>query len=365
MNKLVTALIALSLVAGIYWYASSGKTPGATSAASSAPNSANPGQSRTVVQESDGTVSVVLGDGTVNGQPAEQIETIKPAADTYKSAEEALAAILKGAKEYDDALLEQFAQPGPDCTWCPELYATLRNTISDPATPQEQKSYLAEILAISGRTENVQALLEAVSAARTKEEADVFAEALELTIGGDDVTSLLGQSMGSANEAIRESSVAAITSQGSRLAAELLIQNTLQRGDPDGYYASGIGIGEFIPSEEAIPLFQEMVQKRDEYSHLAVKALINSGLSGLRIVFDEIENTQSPEVARAMLKNATDHVNFEEGLIELTDSVIARGGNPEGVKFAQEIKKEAQAQAEEDQNDAQIEEQGAEQPSEN
>jgi hypothetical protein len=139
----------------------------------------------------------------------------------------------------------------------------------------------------------------------------------------------------------------------------------LQRGDPDGYYASGIGIGEFIPSEEAVPLFQEMVQKRDEYSHLAVKALINSGLSGLRIVFDEIENTPSPEVARTMLKDATDHVNFEEGLLELADSVIARGGNSEGVKFAQEIKKEALAQAEEDQNDGQLEEQGAEQPTEN
>jgi hypothetical protein len=220
--------------------------------------------------------------------------------------------------------------------------------LADGTTTPEQRSYLAEVLAISGRPENVQALLDGVSAAKTKEEASVFAEALELTMGGDDVTSLLGQSLASQNDQVRESSVAAITNQGTRLAAELLIGNTLQRGDPDGYYSSGIGIGEFIPNEEALPLFQEMVQRRDEYSHLGVKALINSGLTGLRIVFDELENTSNPDIARAMTKDAIDHINFEDGLSDLANSVIERNRNPEAVKLAQTVKKEIDSQNEED-----------------
>lgn len=347
MNKLTSVLIALALVVGIYLYSTSGKGP-------VAPETKSDGTTSQVAQSGDSSSSTApLTDGAPapddgSGEDALIPETVKPAADSFKSAEEALAALLKGAKDYDDATLEQFTQPGPECTWCPELYASIRTMLSDPATTPEQRSYLAEVLAISGRPENVQALLDGVSAAKTKEEASVFAEALELTIGGDDVTNLLGQALASQNDQVRESSVAAITNQGTRLAAELLIANTLQRGDPDGYYSSGIGIGEFIPNEEALPLFQEMVQRRDEYSHLGVKALINSGLNGLRIVFDELENTSNPDIARAMTKDAIDHVNFEDGLSDLVNSVIERNRNPEAVKVAQGIKKEIDAQNDED-----------------
>lgn len=347
MNKLTSILIALGLVAGIYLYSTSGKGPVAPepksdSTTTPAPASVGAGSS------ADNLTGDALPPKSNSGEESDIPEDVKSAADSYKSADEALAAILKGAKDYDDATLEQFTQPGPDCTWCPELYNSIRSMLTDPSTTPEQKSYLAEVLAISGRVENVQALLDGISAAKTKEESDVFAEALELTLGGDDVTGLLGQSLGSQNDQVRESSVAAITNQGTRLAAELLIDNTQKRGDPDGYYSNGIGIGEFIPNEEALPLFQEMVQRRDEYSHLGVKALINSGLNGLRIVFDELENTSNPEIARAMTKDAIDHVNFEDGLGDLVNSVIERNRNPESVKFAQSIKKELDAQTEED-----------------
>jgi hypothetical protein len=347
MNKLTSVLIALCAVVGIYFYSTSGKAP-------TAPQTTSDSQTAPTTASSDtGSAGMTLMSGATSpdggdGEEAPIPETVKSAADSYKNAEEALAALLKGAKDYDDATLEQFTQPGPDCTWCPELYASIRSMMTDPATTPEQRSYLAEVLAISGKPENVQALLDGISAAKSKEDAGVFAEALELTIGGDDVTSLLGQSLASQNDQVRESSAAAITNQGTRLAAELLISNTLQRGDPDGYYSSGIGIGEFIPNEEALPLFQEMVQRRDEYSHLGVKALINSGLNGLRIVFDELENTSNPDIARAMTKDAIDHVNFEDGLSDMVNAVIERNRNAEAVKLAQGLRKELDAQNEED-----------------
>jgi hypothetical protein len=348
MNKLLSIALALGLVAGIYFYATSGKTPAkpeevALDGSTAATPAATGDSAKATAPISEGGAAPAAGQ-----EAAADGEVLKSAADSYRSAEEALNALLKGAKEYDDSILEQFTQPGPDCTWCAELYSNVRAMVIDPATSPEQKSYLAEILAISGRTENVQALLDGISSASSKEEADLFAEALELTLGGEDVTALLGQSLASQNEQLRESSVAALTNQGTRQAAEILIKEVLQRGDPDGYYSRGVGPGEFIPNEEAIPPFQELVQRRDEYSHLGVKALINSGLGGLRLVFDELENTPNLDTARAMLKDAPAHVNYEDGLREVVDGVIQRNRNPVAVQFAQDVKKDLDAQAEEE-----------------
>jgi len=92
--------------------------------------------------------------------------------------------------------------------------------------------------------------------------------------------------MESTNETIQEASIAAVTNQGTRLAAELLYNQTQKAGDPDGYYSRGIGLGEFIPDPDAIPYLQELVKKQDQYSPLAVKALINSGTDGLRLVLN-------------------------------------------------------------------------------
>jgi hypothetical protein len=269
----------------------------------------------------------------------------KPAAEVYGSAAEALAAVLKGAKDYDDVILEQFTQPGDDCTWCPDFYKQVKSTLTSAETSQEQKSYLAEILAISGRLENTEALVESIKSAKSPEEADLFAEALELTVGKEDVARYLGEQMGSTNETLREAAVAAVTNQGSRLAAELLVKNMVERGDPDGYYSLGIGLGEFIPDEEAIPVLQDVIQKRDQFSHLGVKALINSGLNGLRAVFDELESSRDPENDKKMLKDALDHVNYEEGVDEFIQQRIASSKQPFLVEFAKQIRDEFANQA--------------------
>jgi hypothetical protein len=237
---------------------------------------------------------------------------VQPASVAYKSADEALEAVKKGAIDYDDAVLEQFTQPGDDCTWCPEFYKGLREMVSASGVSPDQLSYYSELLAISGRMENIQALVDGIKSPASEEQAQAFAEALELATGKDNIVQFLGEQLSSTDDRLRESAVAAITNQGTRLAAELLYKHTTERGDPDGYYSQGIGLPEFIPDEESMPYLQELVSKRDQYSHLAVKSLFNAGLGGIKMVFNSMSSSKDTDGDRALLKDAIDHINYEE-----------------------------------------------------
>jgi hypothetical protein len=275
---------------------------------------------------------------------SETFDEIKPASEAYSSAEEALAAALKGAKDFDDSVLEQFTEPSPDCSWCSAFYSSVQGIVLNPNTPQDQKSYMAELLAISGRPENVQTLVDAIKNAPNTTEADLFAEALELTLGKDEVVKVLGDQLSTTNDTLREASVAAITNQGTKYAAETLQKHILERNDPDAYYSQGFGPGEFIPDEEALPYIQELVQKRDQYSAVWAKSLINAGLPGLQSLFEQLENSSNPEADRALTKDALAHVNFEDGIKEMTDNVIANNRSSVAVDFAKQIQAEISQQ---------------------
>ena len=216
-------------------------------------------------------------------------EEIKPATEIYSSAEEAMAALNKAAIDYDDLVLEQFAELDDSCSFCPELYAEVQKKIFAADTNEDEKSYFAEVLAISGRVENVEFLIGAIEKAPNPDMADVLTEALEITYGGDDVVDYLGEQLSTKDETLKESVVAALTNHGSRQAIDLLYAETVNSGDPDGYYSLGIGLGEIIPEEDAMPYLVDLANKQDEYSHLAVKALLNAGNEGLKQVMDIVE----------------------------------------------------------------------------
>jgi hypothetical protein len=273
-------------------------------------------------------------DADTEGEVAEQV---KPATEAYSSAEEALAAVMKGSKDFDDSILEQFTQPGEDCSWCPQFYSSVRDMVANPNTPQDQKSYLSELLAISGRVENVQSLTELVKNAKSSNEADVYAEALEYTLGKDDVVRFLGEQLSTSNDTLREASIAAITNQGSRTSVEILSKYAKEAGDPDAQCSIGIGPCEVIPDADARPLVVELVQKRDEMSPVWAKALINSGQEGLSELFTILESSNNPDSDRALLKGARDHVNYEDGIKETVENIIATSKNPASVEFAKEI----------------------------
>lgn len=343
---LAVALLIIISVVGYTLVAS--KSP--TSSTSTSPSTQDSTSAQAPSQVSNESVQgsrISQGDGAPgasgNTSGEEREEQVKPATDVYFSADEALSAVLKGAKDYDDAILEQFTLPDPNCAWCSEFYTSVRDLSMNPNTPQEQRAYLAEILAISGRTENVQALVDAVKGAPSNDVADLYAEALELTVGKENVVQLLGENLNAQNETLREASVAAITNQGSKLAAELLVKDLKERGDPDAYYAHGIGIGEMIPDEEAVPVLQELVRDRVPGSHLGVKALLNAGLPGLRALFDELDNSPNPEADLAMLKGAGDHTNLDDESVALANQKVAENRNVASAGLGEMIRKQSQS----------------------
>ncbi len=349
MKKAIVPLIfvATIAVAVAFWVNRAPKTQVATGP--SAPTSASSGSAANGSKTGSSAanpINVSVGNvnesGVAEVEVVEEIPAVKPAGETYASAQEALDAVLKGSKDYDDSILEQFTQPGPECTWCLEFYTSVRDKATNASTPQEQRAYLAEILAISGKIENIQTLTESIKTARSNDEADMYAEALELSLGNDEVVRYLGEQMVSPNDTLREASVAAVTNQGTVEALEILSKHTKERGDPDGYYSSGIGIAEFIPEANALPTVQDNIRMRDEYSHLYVKSALNAGMPGVEALFAELENSTNPEADRAILlkEGPIEHVNLEDGLKEYVDGVIQRNRSPVAVEFAKKIRDE-------------------------
>jgi len=167
-------------------------------------------------------------------------------------------------------------------------------------------------------------------------------------MGKDDVVEFLREHLDASNESLREASVAAVTNQGSRLAAEALYKNTVERGDPDGYYSVGIGLAELVPNEETLPYLQEIALNRDQYSHLAVKALINGGQPGLQIVFDILNNSKDGEADKKLLQEAIDHVNYDEETEAFLKKTVENSKQHVAVEFAKKILEDFNTDATED-----------------
>jgi hypothetical protein len=341
MNKVVSLLVAIGVIGAGWWlYTSNTQSTSFSNTAIVPGSDGNVGTSGTDPAQPAGSQDVISNAADQSAPGVEDLEQIKPATEAFSSAEEALAAAMKGAKDFDDSVLEQFTEPSADCSWCPAFYSSVQAIVLNPNTPQDQKSYMAELLAISGRPDNIQTLVDGIKNAPNSTEADLFAEALELTLGKEDVVKVLGEQLSTTNDTLREASVAAITNQGSRYAAELLQKHVQERNDPDAYYSVGIGPGEFIPDEEALPFVQEQVQKRDQFSAAWAKSLINAGLPGLQSLFDQLENSTNYDSDRTVIKDALAHVNFEDGIKEMTDNIIANNRSPVAVDFAKQIQSE-------------------------
>lgn len=338
--KRIIPLFLLVVVAGAAWYLSS-KSATNVPSQQTAPAQPSTGASNHKGDNTDGhtaaTDAAASADQDDEDMEGLEDEDLRPAAERYTSAEQALAAVKAAAGSYDDLVLEQFMTPGEECSWCPEFYKGVRELAFSPQTKSEERSYYAELLAISGRLDNITALMDGIKNAPNQEEKDIFLESLELSMGGDDVVKYLGEQMQTDDTAVKESVVAAITNQGSRLSAELLYQEAVSSGDPDGYYSSGIGLGELVPDDSTIPYLQEIALKRDAYSHLAVKSLLNNGVNGVRVVFDVLTNSKDPDFDRRMLKDAIDHVVFDEEIESFVTKISQTSKQPVVSEFAKQI----------------------------
>lgn len=308
MKNIVPIFVFILVVGGVAWFVTKDKEP----------------EQEAPAQNPVNETAVSLGEEDLEMNQDEEL--IKPATQLYQSADSAIEAVKKGAADYDDVVLEQFTLPSEDCLWCGEFYTKIRSMMASPDITEDERSYYAELLAISGRPENLGALLNAARGAGNPDEVNAYLEAIELTVGNEQVISFLGKEVEGADETIKESIVAAITNQGSRAAAEILIRESEKVTDPDDYYNKGIGLGEFIPDREAIPPLQEVLRKRDpKLSGLAAKALANAGLDGLRIVFDELAVGKDEAADREMIKGLIDHISYDEETEAYLNQLVNKG----------------------------------------
>lgn len=335
MNKLGLVLALIIAAVAILFVVRPSSNPGGTAANNSTNNgsSTNLGTANTSGGV-DANSSVERPNASDDSQTSDE-QADRPATEVYKSSEEALAAVKGGAGNYDDIILEQFTDLGPDCTWCDQFYKSVTDLMQAGDTPNEQKSYYAELLAISGRKENLQALIDSVENPQPGQDPQVALEAVEMAVGKDDVVNYLGQRLGSTqNPQLKESLVAAVSNQGSTLAVNTLYKATLESGNPDGYYSQGTGLGEVIPDEEAFGTLKEIAQKKDDYSHLAVKALLNAGLDGLKSVYDLLNNSNGGDIDQKILKDAKDHINYDEDTEKFLRETVEKSSNPALVSLA-------------------------------
>lgn len=313
MKKVLALLIVVAL-AGI-WLLYGPKLESVTTtpqaASSSASKKTEAAATNTSQTEAKGSTTTANAAKEATDEDASfSFDQIVAANEKYESANAALVALKKGAVDYDDWILQEFVELG-NCAWCDDLYALVKTQIAENKD-YDEVGYFAEVLAISNKLENVQTLVAEIEKATDEDKKDVLAEGLELAIGDDNIVNYLAGYTGHEDELLQEAAIAALSNQGSHLAAKYLYDLAVQNKNPDGFYELGIGLGEMIPDDEAFSFLQEAAMKRDEYSHLAVKALVNSGLPGLAIVVDVMTTSTNPDLEKHMLNDAFDHVAYDE-----------------------------------------------------
>lgn len=262
------------------------------------------------------------------------------AAQVYQSSSEALEAIKKGALNYDDDILQRFVNL-KNCEWCGDFYTSVRQLLLDNSISLENKGYFAELLAVSGTTENVGFIIDTIKNTQDEQSREIFGEALEFTSGGDDIVPLLSANLRDSNKILQDSVASALTNQGSKSAADALYQWMSEAKNGDDLYQRGIGLGEFVPtSEEVFPFLQEKLLLKDENSHLALKAMLNGGSSGLKKVIESLENSDNNELDKKLLENSIDHIGDDDETRELIKVTAATSKNPALKEFAEAALKE-------------------------
>ncbi len=209
---------------------------------------------------------------------------IEPA--KFNSAAEALEAVLRAAASDDGSLLDRFADLPADTPWLKELSNSLMDLVRAPGTEREKKQYLANILGISGQPENTKFLFDELAKAKSDEDVELYATAIDLTGGPVETTQFLGSALDSDNQNVKTAALSALTNQDSPEAVQLVYNHTLKAGNPELGMEQGVGFSEMIPDEKTMPFFTDVLSKADDYAILAVRPLARSGDAGVSKILD-------------------------------------------------------------------------------
>ena len=341
MKKVVIAAVGLSvLTIGAYVVLGPGNSNTGTGTQTSGSGAIGTGTSgSTGIVTGKSTKQGDLTDGVAADQSGNGDTPTRPATELYKTAAEALDAIRKASVDFDDAVLDQFTMLPEDCAWCNDLYASLRGMAFEDGLSENQRRFYADILAVSGRTENAAALIKRIESSPPDKDEEVFdyADALGMVAGNDAFMKFLGEHLATKDEILKKGLISGLTNQGTAVALEQVYNGMKAEGDTGKKYDGATGLDAAVPLPDAFPFLKEVAGKRDEYSHLAVDALFNSGAEGARAVFDMLRASKDPQADKAMLKDAIRHVFFDEETEALFKEEAASNTNPTAAEFAKTV----------------------------
>jgi hypothetical protein len=275
-----------------------------------------------------------------------------PKASVDTVTHQAVALLRQAAESNDKEIYKQIGALPKGCRGCAEFFEQTRGILADKGLPYDQRLFFAGALAASGAPSNQSFLLgEIRKAANDPAGADVSAAALARQLerqqqGGpisDEVIDELSNDLSEENPYLRDAALSILTRQGSLQAAQSLYSYTIENQDRDGFYRQGMGLGHITPSQEAFPFLRDLVRRRDQYSHLAVKALLNAGQDGISEVISLLSEVEGAKPDKGLLQNAVDHVPVYGAALRQMDN-LRGSANPTVRELAQQVVREHQSQ---------------------
>ncbi|NDC39113.1 MAG: hypothetical protein EBZ48_13885 [Proteobacteria bacterium] len=277
-----------------------------------------------------------------------------PDASTFASetiqdnARQAVEVLKEGARTGNKTLLKEIASLPKNCPGCSEFFLKTREAFSASDLSTDERIYLSSALAASGRADNQEFLYDQVRRAAADPSAAAvppatLARQLERNQQGGplagDVVDQVTNDLSSENPYLRDAAISLLTRQHSLQAAQSLYEYTVNNAARDGFYREGMGLGLMTPDPEAFPYLQDLVRKQDQYSHLALKALLNAGPNGITQAVSLLQEMQSSGPNRALIQGAVDHIPMYGPSLTYMKG-LQGSANPTVAELAQEVVRE-------------------------
>jgi hypothetical protein len=227
------------------------------------------------------------------------------AARIYSTAEQALPFVEEFLSTGLTETLAEFTGIQGDCSWCAELFQQLGDMIADTSTPEEERFRAAMLLSGTARVEAAEVLIEKAEQDPTFGVRTVLFESLARVPPTPEIIALYNQKLQDNDaEKIREALVAALGFGRSLEAAQALYRDITLHNDTDGFARDRIGLAYFNADANALPYIRSLVEKRDEFSPLAFRSLLNSGEEGLRTALDVLASEPNDTFWSDVIQNA-------------------------------------------------------------
>jgi hypothetical protein len=265
--------------------------------------------------------------------------------------ERTTALLKEAARTGSKALLDEIGALPKNCPGCGELFRTIQELFKDSSLSSDEQIYLASALAASGTASNQAFLYDQFRRASADPSsapipAATIARQLERNQQGGplagEVVDQITNDLQSDNPYLREAAISLLTRQRSREAAERLYEYTVNNADRDGFYRQGMGLGLMTPEPEAFPFLEDLVRKQDQYSHLALKALLNGGADGVGAAMSLLAEIPGSVANRALIMGAVDHIPMYGPTLKYIESLTS-SPNPTIKELARDVVREYQS----------------------